>query len=66
MLHQILAKSCKVIVACNFGCRALYNLPWRVSVSGHQIQGNIPTLEALMRKTMYLLERWRKCNNVWL
>ena len=37
-------------VAYNFGCRALYNLPWRVSVSSHQVQCNIPTFEALLRK----------------
>jgi len=24
-------------VAYNFGCRALYNLPWRASVSSHQV-----------------------------
>jgi len=37
-------------VAYNFGYRALYNLPWRVSVSSHQVQCNIPTLEAVLRK----------------
>jgi len=37
-------------VAYNFGCRALYNLPWRASVSSHQVQCNIPTFEALLRK----------------
>jgi len=37
-------------VAYNFGCRALYNLPWRASVSSHQVQRNIPTFEALLRK----------------
>jgi len=54
-------------VAYNFGCRALYNLPWRASVSSHQVQCNIPTLEALLRKCTYLfLERCRKSSNMWL
>jgi len=54
-------------VAYNFGCRALYNLPWRTSVSGHQVQCNIPTFEALLRKNVYqFLERCRKSSNVWL
>jgi len=54
-------------VAYNFGCKILYNLPCRVSVSSHQIQCNIPTFEALIRKYKYLfLERCRKPNNVWL
>jgi len=54
-------------IAYNFGCRALYNLPWRASVSSHQVQCNIPTLEALLRKNTYLfLERCRKSNNVQL
>jgi len=30
-------------VAYNFGCRDLYNLPWRASFSSHQVQCNIPT-----------------------
>ena len=48
-------------------CRALYNLPWRASVSNHQVQCNIPTFEALLRKYTYLfLERCRKSNNIWL
>ena len=36
-------KSCmqRLSVAYNFGCRALYNLPWRASVSSHQVQCNI-------------------------
>ena len=46
-------------------CRALYNLPWRASVSSHQVQCNIPTFEALLRKYKYLfLERCRKSNNL--
>jgi len=54
-------------VGYNFGCRALYNLPWRASVNSHQVQNNIPTFEALLRKNMYLfLERCRKSDNVWL
>jgi len=62
-------KSCmqRLRVAYNFGCRALYNLPWRASVSSHQVQCNIPTFEALLRKyTCLFLERCRKSNNVWL
>ena len=54
-------------VAYNFGCRALYNLPWRASFSSHQVQCNIPTFEALLRKYKYLfLKRCRKSNNVCL
>ena len=54
-------------VAYNFGCRALYNLPWIVSVSSYQVQCSIPTVEALLRKNTYLfLERCRKSNNIWL
>ena len=56
-------------VAYNFGCKALYKLPWRASVSTHQVQFNIPTFEAvaLLRKYTYLfLERCRKSNNIWL
>jgi len=62
-------KSCmqRLRVAYNFGCRGLYNLPWRASVSSHQVQCNIPTFEALLRKYTYLfLERCRKSNNIWL
>jgi len=62
-------KSCmqRLRVAYKFGCRALYNLPWRGSVSSHQVQCNIPTFEALLRKYKYLfLERCRKSNNLWL
>jgi len=62
-------KSCmqRLRMAYNFGCRALYNLPWRASVSSHQVQCNIPTFEALLPKYTYLfLERCRKSNNVWL
>jgi len=54
-------------VAYNFGCRALYNLSWRASVSSHQVQCNIPTFEALLGKYTYLfLERCRKSNNICL
>jgi len=62
-------KSCmqKLRVAYNFGCRALYNLLWILSVSSHQIQCNIPIFEALLLKSTYLfLERCRKSNNIWL
>jgi len=35
--------------------------------SSHQVQRNIPTFEALLRKYTYLLlERCRKSNNLWL
>ena len=46
-------KSCmqRLHMAYNFGCRALYNLPWRASVSSHQVQYNILTFEALQWKT---------------
>jgi len=44
-----------------------YNLPWRASVSSHQVHCNIPTFETLLRKNTYLfLERCRKSNNTWL
>ena len=62
-------KSCvqKLRVAYSFGCRALYNISWRASVSSHHGQCNIPTFEALLRKNMHLfLERCRKSNNIWL
>ena len=39
----------RLCVAYNFGCTALYNLPWRARVSSHQVQCNIPTFEALLR-----------------
>ena len=41
-------KSCmqKLRVAYNFGCTAIYNLPWRANVSSHHVQCNIPTFEA--------------------
>jgi len=62
-------KSCmqRLRVAHNFGCRALYNLPWRASVSSHQDKCSISTFEALLRKYKYLfLERCRKSNSIWL
>ena len=62
-------KSCmqRLRVGCNFRCRALCNLPWTASVSSHQVQCNIPTFEALLRKNVYLFfERRRKSNNIWL
>ena len=60
-------KSCmqRLRVAYNFGCRALYNLPGRASVSSHQVHCNSPTFEALIRNYKYLfLERCRKSNNI--
>ena len=62
-------KSCmqRLRMAYNFGCRVLCNLPWRASVSSRQVQCNIPTFVALLRKYTYLfLERCRKSNNIWL
>jgi len=50
MLHQILAKIVKNSVAYNFGCRALYNLPWQASVSSHQVQSNISILRRFCEK----------------
>ena len=44
----------RLCVAYNFGCRALYNLPWRASVSSHQVQCNIPNFEALLQKRQWL------------
>jgi len=55
-------------VAYNFGCSALYNLPWRASVSSH-IRFDVTFLpfEALSWKNMCLfLEKRRKFNKVWL
>jgi len=60
-------KSCmqRFRVAYDFGCKALYNLPWKGSVSSHQVQCNIPTFEALLWKYTYLfLESCRKSNNI--
>jgi len=31
----------KLRVAYNFGCRALYNLPWRARVSSHGSSGSM-------------------------
>ena len=36
--------------AYNFGCRALYNLPWQARVSSYQVQCNIPTFWDLIEK----------------
>ena len=42
------------------------HLPW-TSVGSHQVQCNIRTFEALLRKNVYLfLERWKKSNSTWL
>jgi len=60
-------KSCmqRLRVTYTFVCRALYNLPWRASICCHQVQCNIPTFEALLRKYTYLfLERCRQSNDV--
>ena len=59
-------KSCiqRLRVAYNFGCRALYNLTWRASVSNHQVQCNIPTFEALLRKYTYLTPVSRKMQKI--
>jgi len=40
-------------VTYDFECRALYDLPWRESISTHQVQCNIPTFDALTRKNKY-------------
>ena len=40
----------RLCVAYNFGCKAPYNLLWRESVSSHQVQCNISTFDALLRK----------------
>ena len=39
-------------MAYNFGCRALYNLPWRASVRSHLVQYNIPTFEQARRQDL--------------
>jgi len=44
--------------AYNFGCRALYNLPGRASVSSYQVQCNIPTFEALLKKWKNVYVSW--------
>jgi len=52
-------------VAYNVGCRALCNLPWQASVSSHQVQCNIPTFEALLRKNVHVYrEQCIKSNNM--
>jgi len=57
----------RIRVTYNFACSALYNLPWRASVSSHQVQCNIATFAALLRKNIHLLlERCRKSNNLCL
>ena len=50
MLHQKLAKIGKQSVAHNFGCKALHKLPWRASVSSHQVQCNIHILRPYCEK----------------
>ena len=42
-------------------------LPWRTSVSSHQVQYSIRTIEALLRENVYLfLERWKKMQSHYL
>jgi len=54
-------------VACNYGCRTPYNLSLWAIVSSYQVQCNISTIEALLRKNVYIfLEQCKKSNNVWL
>jgi len=50
MLHQILSKIVKQSNAYNFRCRVLYNLPWRASVSSHQVQYNIAIMRPYCEK----------------
>jgi len=50
MLHQILAKIVNQSVAYNVGCKVLYNLLWRASVSRYQVQCNIPILRPYCEK----------------
>jgi len=52
-------------VAYNFGCRTLYNLPWKASVSNHQVQCNNLTFEAIRKCKGLFLGRCRKSENVW-
>ena len=62
-------KACiqRLRVAYNFWFRSLYKLPWRATVSSHQVQCNIPTFEALLKRNVYLFLEWcKKSNNVWL
>jgi len=47
-------------VAYSCGCRALYDLPWRASVSSHQVQCNIPTFQAFLRKNLPVSWKIRK------
>ena len=51
----------RLLTAYNVGCRAPQNLPWRASVSNHQVQCNIPTFETLLRKNVYLF--LQRCRN---
>jgi len=46
-------------VSYNFGCRALHNLPWLLSVNSNQVHcNNIPTIEALLKKCVGLPVSW--------
>ena len=39
-------------MAYNFFCRALYNLPWRASVSRHQVVAGISTMTSIPELTL--------------
>jgi len=50
MLQQTLVEIVKQSVTYNSGCKALYDLPWRASVRGHQVQCNITILRPSCEK----------------
>jgi len=52
--------------AYNFGCRGLYNPPWRASSSSYQVQCNITTFETLLKKCVSVSWTMQRVNNVWL
>ena len=56
--------------AYNFGCRALYNMPWRASVIAIRFNVIFLYLKHLYENTSSLaylfFERYRKSNNIWL
>ena len=70
MLHQILAKIVKQSVAYNFGCMALYNLPWRASVikmlSAIRFNATFPSWGLIVKKYVPLSWTMQKFNNVFL
>ena len=61
-----IGRNCRISVAYNFGCRALYILPCRVSVGVHQVKCDIPTSRLLWKNIYHFLERCRISNNVCL